>query len=564
MTLHIQDNNLLILAIVLISGIFFGKLAYKMKLPGITGHIFAGVLIGPYVLKIFSFESLHHFDTITTFALGLISVTAGSHLSYQKVHNAMRRMMSLIIIEVIFTVTFIFVPLFFIFKLNFPVCLILSSIAIATSPATVIHSIKENKAKGIFVKTLVLEVALNNVFCIIIFEIFHTVSAELLEHSMREFHYLTIAVTTLLKLVTSIGLGAAIGFLLIYLTKNVRFRTGFFSFCLISILLTVGLEKMFSLSPLFACLVLGIVIGNFSPKQVKILESFDDLEYSLYAAFFTIAGAHLNFATILSAGLITGVYVITRAAAKIVTPLCASLFAHSPKKITFWLGPGLLPQAGMAVGLILLLQDEVIFKPYFSLISTIILTAVLINELIGPVVTKMSLIKSNEVNKDRLRLIEFLHEEYIIINSTITDKNEALDKLIDLLITTHRIDKSEKQALMETIYKREEVVSTNIGGGIAIPHGRVTIDDDIIGVVGIFKKGLDYVSPISDEPVKIVVLMVTPENDYDRHLKVLSAIAKIFGKTPYLKQKLLRARSASEVYELITEKDLDEHNYFID
>lgn len=567
MDLNLENNDLLVLALVLIAGIIFGKLVYRFKMPGITGQILAGVIIGPYVLNIFSVESLHHFEPITEFALGLIAVTIGSHLNYRKLHNSWKRMVLIVTAEALFVPLFIFIPLYFIFKLPMPVAAIISAIALETSPASIIHIIKEQRAKGLFCKTLVSEVALNNVVCLLLFEVALTVAIKFIGIEGVSDKTLPFIVLTLVKLVASLLLGMASGALLIFLTKKVKLRSNLFSLSLIAMLLISGIGQMFTLPPLLAHMVLGVIIGNFADKNFKIVDAFESIEYVIFACFFTIAGAHLNFESLKVAGVVGIVYILLRAAGKIVGPMLVNHFTKSPKVITHWLGVGLMPQAGMSIGLVIWLQQEPIFADYISVISTIVLTAVFLNESIGPLFTGLSIKKSGECNKDRLRLIEFLHEEFIKVGLKADNKWDAIEELTDFLVTTHHIEKSKREEILNSIVNRERELSTAIGEGIAIPHGSIEVEEQIMGVLGICPEGIDFDSP-DGEPVKLIVLILTPRNHYDKHIMVLAGIARIFGGQDVdhegVKEMVFKARSAAEVYEILNTEEMDEHNYFLD
>ncbi|MCG8571934.1 MAG: cation:proton antiporter [Spirochaetes bacterium] len=406
MEFHLADNPLLILSIILISGTVLGKLVYKLKLPGVTGQILAGIILGPYVLKILSVEVIHHFEPITDFALGLIAVTIGSHLNYRKLHNSWRRLSVIILSEIILVPICVFLPLKFILNLSLPVCLILSTIALETASGTIIHLIKEKRGKGIFIKTLVSEVAINNVFCIVLFEIAHTISINYLQASSAK--VLPLLFLPFIKLFSGALLGAVIGFAFIFVTRKIKLHSNFFAISLFAILLIRGLDLYLGLSPLLPDLVLGIVIGNFAPKKMNIIDSLEIMEYIIFACFFTIAGAHLDFSSLKIAGIAGICYILARGVGKIMAPTLIGWIGKFPRAITRNLGISLLPQAGMSVGLVLLLQKESIFAEHFNLISTVVLSAVLFYESIGPLLTNIGITRSGEANKDRLRLIEFI------------------------------------------------------------------------------------------------------------------------------------------------------------
>ncbi|MCG8571933.1 MAG: PTS sugar transporter subunit IIA [Spirochaetes bacterium] len=138
-----------------------------------------------------------------------------------------------------------------------------------------------------------------------------------------------------------------------------------------------------------------------------------------------------------------------------------------------------------------------------------------------------------------------------------------IEQLTDFLVKTHHLGSERRQDILDTVLEREKQISTGVGEELAIPHGTMEMEDNILGVIGICKNGVDFNSP-DDKPVKIVILIVTPKNHYDKHLEVLATVARMFGSNPQLRNQIIDARSAAEVYEILTQEEVDLHNYFLE
>jgi Kef-type K+ transport system membrane component KefB len=162
-------NPLLVLSVILITGYIFNRLARKLHIPTVTCQILGGVVLGPYVLNLFVQNAYTSFVPITNFALGFIGLTIGSHLDFRKLHNAGRRIAFITLADAIITPVVVFFSLQLFTNVSLEASLLISAIAITTAPSSTLHIVREKRAKGIFTKTLLAVVALNNVITIVVF-----------------------------------------------------------------------------------------------------------------------------------------------------------------------------------------------------------------------------------------------------------------------------------------------------------------------------------------------------------------------------------------------------------
>jgi mannitol/fructose-specific phosphotransferase system IIA component (Ntr-type) len=224
---------------------------------------------------------------------------------------------------------------------------------------------------------------------------------------------------------------------------------------------------------------------------------------------------------------------------------------------------GLIPQAGVAIGLVVLLDaDRHIPGAVSEAVGAVVLAAVAINEIIGPLFTRLALVRAKEVNLDRPRLIDFLHEEFILTDLKAQDKWDAIQQLTKFLVRTHGIEAADSEDVYHSIVEREQSLSTAIGHGVAIPHGRVAAGPAIRGVLGISREGVEFGAP-DGAPVHILMLIVTPAEHEEQHLKVMAGLAAMVSDE-VLRARLIAASDANDAWEVLEGGDVHDYNYFLE
>jgi mannitol/fructose-specific phosphotransferase system IIA component (Ntr-type) len=196
-------------------------------------------------------------------------------------------------------------------------------------------------------------------------------------------------------------------------------------------------------------------------------------------------------------------------------------------------------------------------------VTTIVLGAVVTFEIIGPILTNLAIKRSGEANKNRARLLDFLHEEYILVGLRETDKWKVLEELTVFMHRVHGIREISSEELVKSVIEREKVMSTGIGEDLVVPHAIIEGGPMIRGVIGVSHKGIDF-KAIDGKPVHIVVLIATPEGHYDQHLHALAAIAKIFGQDPEIKNRIVKAKTVAEVHEILQTSHADTANVYLE
>jgi mannitol/fructose-specific phosphotransferase system IIA component (Ntr-type) len=223
----------------------------------------------------------------------------------------------------------------------------------------------------------------------------------------------------------------------------------------------------------------------------------------------------------------------------------------------------LYPQSGIAIGLVVLLGNDLhIPEAIKQTVSAIILAGVTIAEIAGPFCTKAALARSGEANRDRQRLVEFLAEEFIMIDLKALDEWDAIRQLVAFLMRTHRVEHTTQEELYQSVVDRENEFTTAMGREIALPHGRITKGSEIQGVMGICRDGIDFGAP-DGKPVKLIMLIVTPEDKKDLHLKVLASLSAMV-RDDTIRTRLIAAISSEDAMEVIESKEARDYNYFLE
>jgi Kef-type K+ transport system membrane component KefB len=553
---------LLTLAVVIVAGVAFGTAATRVGLPGVTGQILAGIVMGDAGLRLFDPEALHALAPLTHLALGLIAVTVGAHLNLPRLRNAGRRLAWLLLLEATVTPVVVFAILTLAVGTAPPLALLLGAVSIATAPATVVAVVRELRAKGVFVKTLIAAVALNNMACIVMFEVARALGNAWwgpdglpggagIEEAAKD-------------LATAAAIGALMAIAMDQFARLAvrpdRVATG----AVVALVFTTGLADSLDVSPLLACLVLGAVQTNVARTRSHLVDSvFSDFEPTILAIFFTLAGLHLTAVHLSAAGAIAVAYFVARLAGKVLAAGLAMRLARATDRVRRHLGLALIPQAGVAVGLVIVIQGDPAYAAWAGLFSAVVLSVVTVNEIVGPILTRFALVRSGEVGRDRVHLIDFLQEENIVTRFHARSKEDAIASLVDLLIRSHGLPAALRPALLRSVLEREEQASTCLGGGLAVPHGILPAGQPMVGVMALSREGLAFDTP-DGRPVHCMVLLGTSPEERDRHLQVLAALARTIGIDPAFQDQLFHATSAAHAWEILNGEDSEDINYFLE
>ena len=154
-----------------------------------------------------------------------------------------------------------------------------------------------------------------------------------------------------------------------------------------------------------------------------------------------------------------------------------------------------------------------------------------------------------------MKITDILTEDVVRTNLPGKTKTEVIDAMVDLASQQKKI--LDKEKMREAIFERERIMSTGVGGGFAIPHGKTDAVTDIVGAFAVTAEPIDYQS-LDERPVRILFLLVGRDNMVGPHIKLLSRISRLMNK-PEFRERLLKAASPAEVLEIFRQ---EEANYF--
>jgi len=290
-------NWLYVLGIVILAGIFLGLLVSYIKLPKVTGYLLAGIIIGPFVLKIVPTEAIHGLTVISEAALGFIAYSIGSSLNFKDLKKIGSGIIIIALFEALMAVVVVTLVMITVFKQPLAFSLSLGAIASATAPAATIMVLKQYRAKGPLVNTLIPVVAIDDAIAVIAFGIALSI-AKALTNGTGALTVMSI-MNPFIEIIGSAVLGIILGFVLAFINRLSNSREQTMSMAIGVILLAIGLANKLHLSGLLTCMVMGGTISNITDGKTKLLTVLDEFTNPIFIAFFTISGKifRINFST---------------------------------------------------------------------------------------------------------------------------------------------------------------------------------------------------------------------------------------------------------------------------
>ncbi len=393
-----ETSVLLTIALMIGGGVLFGRFAKFCHLPNVTGYIVAGLVLGPCVLDLVSANTVEHLSIISTVSLGFIAFSIGNEFKISFFKRVGKAPIVIACLESLFAVLFVLFALiiadvFFGLSFDLPAMLVLSAIAAATAPAATIMVIKQYKAKGPMTETLLAVVAIDDATAIMLFGIFVAVAQMLSGQANTSLAKQLLA--PMWEIFGAIVCGFILGLIFAIPLRWFKKDANRLSITIGFIFLALGLADIIGVSDLLMCMAMGAALANFSSEFLHISKLCDGFTPPLFMLFFVASGAELDVSVLPAVGAVGAIYVIFRVAGKYFGSYVGSAISHAAEPVKKYLGPALVPQAGVAIGLSLIATQVV--PAYGAQIRAIILCGTLIYELIGPAIAKWSLYKAGEI-----------------------------------------------------------------------------------------------------------------------------------------------------------------------
>ncbi len=385
-------NTLIDLALMILAGMLFGRLVKFLRLPNVTGYLIGGLLLGPSVLNLVPENALSGLSLISEVALGFIAFSIGNEFKISYFKRVGVTPIVIAVFESLFAVLFVVLGLLAVGK-PLPFSLVLGAIAAATAPAATIMVINQYKAKGPVTETLLSVVAIDDATALMMFGISVAIAQSILNPGTAS---LASAVLSPLKEIGgAILIGGALGFLFTLPLRWFKKDGNRLAITVGFVFAAVGLADLLGFSALLTCMAMGAVLANVSRDVKHIMKLTDSVTPPIFMLFFVASGAELKLSVIPTIGVVGIVYVVLRVAGKIFGAFFGASICKANKNVRRWLGPALIPQAGVAIGLSLVATNVV--PEYGATIRTVILCGTLIYELVGPAITKFCLKRAGEI-----------------------------------------------------------------------------------------------------------------------------------------------------------------------
>ena len=414
-------EQLMPIGIAMTAGLLLSRLVKKLKLPAVTGYLIAGILVGPYCLGALgewlnvnwlgfvSFEAVEGNSVLSKVALGFIAFAIGDEFRISSLKKIGKQATVIGIVQAIIATLVVDLALILLCQflpeevINTPSAIVLGAVATATAPAATLMVVRQYKAKGKLTDILLPVVAIDDAVGLVVFAVSFGIAQSL--NSGVALSAISVVVEPLLEVILSLLLGFVLGVLFSLAEKYFKSNSKRLALSITFVIMAVALSMFethiggvhVKFSSLLVCMMLGTVFCNMCDFSEEIMGKTDSWTAPLFILFFVLSGAELKFDMFgnILVVLVGVVYILARSAGKI---LGASISAKATKcdpNIVKYLGITLLPQAGVALGMSLIAAE--ILGEAGAMIRNITLFAVLIYELVGPMLTKIALTKSGDI-----------------------------------------------------------------------------------------------------------------------------------------------------------------------
>ena len=422
-------QTILSIAVCLFAGLMMTRALKRLHLPDVTAYLIAGVVIGTYcigrfVIGGFSFgfndgvAPVGSFTIISDIALGFIAFDIGNEFRVKDLKHTGKKatvigivqavVATLVVDAVLVGVHFLLLATTGVDYLPLPACILLGAIASATAPAATLMVVRQYKAKGPLTDLLLPIVALDDAVGLILFAVSMGVAKAL--HG-GDLSVVSVLVEPMLEIVLSLLLGAVLGFFLSLVERAFHSNSNRLSLMITFVFLTVALAMLhfeimgihIGFSSLLTCMMLGTVFCNVCKTSEEMMQRTEKWTKPLFVLFFVISGASLDLTVFKEpVFIIIGVvYILFRSLGKILGAFGSAKLMKCDEKTVKYLGITLLPQAGVALGMVSTISADSVFggSVIGNTVRFVILFGVLIYEIFGPMMTKWALVKAGDITE---------------------------------------------------------------------------------------------------------------------------------------------------------------------
>ena len=388
----------------LLAGTLAASLLELLRLPHLTGFLLAGIVAGPHVLHAVGHEAVADLSIVNSLALSLIALAGGAELRLEALRRGFRSLVAATVIQnglalLVIPATFVLARdlLPFTWGMELPavfaVALLWGVVSITRSPSAVMGILSQTRPAGRLTDFTVGFVMTSDVVVVVLLALVMTAVRPLLEPGAT----LSLAAFGDLghELLGSIAIGTTLGLLLVAYLRFVGRQV-------LLVLLLLGLVVVDAIAYLrfewlLTFLTAGFVVQNFSRQGDRLLHAVEQTGEVVYVIFFATAGANLDLGLLGTLWLAALLFFAVRLATAVVGARVTARIAGDPPELRAWGWAGLVSQAGIALGIASQMQGQ--FPAFGAEFGALAVAAVALNQLVGPVLFKLSLDRSGESGK---------------------------------------------------------------------------------------------------------------------------------------------------------------------
>ena len=387
-------GTLITLGVWLLLGLMTDAIGRRTRLPRVTLLLIFGFAIGPSGWDFISPSDGKWFSIVADIALIMIGFLLGEKLTLSSLRKHGKLVLWFSAAEVVGTALVVLVGLIFI-GVQIDIALILAGIATATAPAATTDVVHEARADGVFTRTLLGIVAVDDAWGLIVFSLILTATEALGGQGDTIAPLLTGA----WELGGALLLGICLGIPMAYLTGRIKPGEPTLVEALGLVFLCGGIAIWLEVSFLLASMALGCVVANLARHHMRPFHAIEGIEWPFMILFFILSGASLHIEALYRIGLVGAGYMVFRIIGRLVGAWAGGAISHAGPSMRRWMGMALLPQAGVALGMALVATHR---RPDLAdMIFSVVIASTVLFEVIGPVVTRTALVHMGEVADPR-------------------------------------------------------------------------------------------------------------------------------------------------------------------
>ena len=396
-----QARTLTILGSLFLLSLAMDTIGRRTQLPRVTLLLILGFAVGPAGLDLISPHDEQWAPVITNIALIMVGFLLGGKFTRGALRKNARAVIQISIAEVVVTAIVVAIGLL-LCGARLDLALLLAGIATATDPVATTDVVRQTKAKGVFTRTLLGIVAVDDAWGLILFSFILMGVHGLNGHG----NLMQPLLEGAWELTGSIMVGFLLGAPMAYLTGRIQKGEPTLIEALAIVLLCGGIAQWLNVSALLTSMVLGCVVVNLARHHNRPFHAIENIELPFLILFLVLAGASLTLDSISNMGIIGGGYILFRIIGRVIGGWLGGRVSQAERTIQKWMGSALLSQAGVALGMALVAVHA--FPRFKDIIMPVVVSSTVVFEIVGPVLTRVSLIRAGEGNnKNSHNLSEF-------------------------------------------------------------------------------------------------------------------------------------------------------------